>query len=217
MEEHERDPKFLISSGYLEKLDDFKYQGRVVPASRLGYRITYDFATHFLGRLFDDPGIVFNEDMLKPEQQGLADYVDGIDNIVEAQRKVALEYFEDGSVESAIPPLKALLHIMAHGDYEGKDAAHPSVRALFDRDAVLKSDWYAQRLDRYVGLQKTLFERHRHTLKTFLGSGRHAEEASRLGLQGDLEHVEAELKKLTGKAYRESLIGTLGADPLYRG
>jgi hypothetical protein len=216
MEEHERDPKFLMASGYLEKLDDFEHEGRVVPASRLGYRITYDFATHFLGRLFDDPGIVFNEEILKPERQGLADYVDGIDNIVEAQKKVALEYFEDGSVESAIPPLKALLHIMAHGHYEGKGAADPSVRALFDREAVLKSAWYGERLDRYVGLQKALFERHRHALKAFLGSGRHAEEAARLGLEASLTEVEARLKTLGTKTYRDSLIGTLGADPLFR-
>jgi hypothetical protein len=217
MEEHERDPKFLIESGYLEKLDDFEYEGRVVPGSRLGYRITYDFATHFLGRLFDDPGIVFNEDMLKPERQGMADYVDGIENIVEAQKKVALEYFEDGSVESAIPPLKALLHIMAHGQFEGKDAAHPEVRALFDRDAVLKSDWYRARLDGYVTKQRALFERHRHALKAVLSSGRHAEEAVRLGLEGSLAEVETQLKTLAGKAYREGLVGTIGADPLFKG
>ena len=48
--------------------------------------------------------------MLKPELQGLEDYVDGINNIVEAQEKVALRYFEDGSINSAIPPLKILLN-----------------------------------------------------------------------------------------------------------
>jgi hypothetical protein len=217
MEEHERDPKFLIESGYLEKIDDFEYEGRNIPASRLGYRITYDFATHFLGRLFDEPGIVFNEEILKPELQGLADFVDGIENVVEAQKKVALEYFEDGSVESAIPPLKALLHIMAHGHYQGKDAAAPEVRALFNRETVLKSDWYRARLDRFVSLQKTLFERHRHALKSFLSSPRHAQEAARLSLESDLEEVETQLKMLAGQSYRDSLVGTLGADPLFRG
>ena len=69
---------------------DFEHKGRTVLASRLGYRITYDFATHFLGRIFDDPGIVFNEEILKPELQSLDDFVDGIENIVEAQKKVAL-------------------------------------------------------------------------------------------------------------------------------
>jgi len=217
MAESERDPRQMIAAGYLEKLDDFEYKGRKVLASRLGYRITYDFATHFLGRLFDDPGIVFNEEILKPELQNLEDFVDGIDNVVEAQKKVALEYFEDGSVESAIPPLKALIHIMAHGHWNGKDAAHPEVRALFDRETVLKSDWYQARLDHYQALQTALQERHRRTLKTFLANPQHAEEAHRLGLAEALVEVEAQLKALGTKEYRQSLVGTLGADVLFRG
>jgi len=216
MAEAERDPQRLIAAGYLEKLEDFDHGGRKVLASRLGYRITYDFATHFLGRLFDDPGIVFNEEILKPELQGIDDFVDGIDNIVEAQKKVALEYFEDGSVEAAIPPLKALLHIMAHGHYQGKDAHHPDIRALFDRETVLKSDWYQARLDRFQSLQKELYERHRASLKAFLASTQHVEEARRLELADDLAHVEAHLKTLGTRAWRQGLEGTLGADVLFQ-
>lgn len=215
--ESERDPQQMIANGYLEKVNDFEYEGRTIPASRLGYRITYDFATHFLGRLFDDPGIVFNEEILKPERQGLADFADGIENIVEAQKKAALEYFEDGSVEEAIPPLKALLHIMAHGHWNGMNASHPDVRALFDLNTVLKSDWYQARLDRYQQLQKALFERHRHSLKTFLASPQHAEEAERLGLAASLAEVEAYLKTIATSSWRQGLKGTLGADPLFRG
>lgn len=216
MAESERDPRQLIADGYLEKVDDFEHKGRKVLASRLGYRITYDFATHFLGRLFDDPGIVFNEEILKPERQSIDDFVDGIDNVVEAQKKAALEYFEDGSVASAIPPLQALLHIMAHGHFEGRDAAHPEVRALFDREVVLRSDWYQARLDRFQGLQKALFERHRESLKAFLASPRHAEDILRLKIEASLTEVEAQLKALGTKEYRQSLVGTLGADPLHR-
>ena len=61
----------------------------------------------------------FPEEMLRPEKQSLELFAAGVDAIVEAQRRVALNYFEDGSVDSACPPLKALLHIMAHGEYEG--------------------------------------------------------------------------------------------------
>jgi hypothetical protein len=217
LEESERDPRRMIADGHLEKLEDFEFEGRQIPASRLGYRITYDFATHFLGRLFDDPGIVFNEEILKPELQGLADFADGIENIVEAQKKVALEYFEDGSVEEAIPPLKALLHIMAHGHWNGKGASDPEVRALFDRGTVLASEWYQARLDRFQHLQKALFERHRHSLKTFLASSQHAEEAERLGLPAALAEVENYLKTIATPAWRKGLVGTLGADPLFKG
>lgn len=215
--ESERDPKQLIADGYLEKVSDFEYEGRTIPASRLGYRITYDFATHFLGRLFDDPGIVFNEEILKPELQSLPDFVDGIENIALAQKKVALEYFEDGSVAAAIPPLQALLHIMAHGHWNGKGAADPEVRALFDRDTVLNSGWYQARLDRFRDLQKALYQRHHHALKAFLASTQHAEEAQRLNLAASLAEVEAHLKALGTQEYRQGLVGTLGADPLFRG
>ena len=57
-------------------------------------------------------------------------------------QRAALPFFEDGSVESAIPPLKVLLHVMAYGHYEGKDISDPELRKLFEREEVLKSDWY---------------------------------------------------------------------------
>ena len=66
--------------------------------------------------------------------------------MVEAQRRVALLYFEDGSVEQACPPVKALLHIMAHGHYQGKRIESATVRGMFQREALLGSDWYQERL-----------------------------------------------------------------------
>src|SRR5581483_2384324 len=119
MRVHERDPHFLISNGYLEPVSDFCLDGRTVLASRLGYRITTLFVDRFLGRLFETPDAVFTEAMLRPEKQDLAMFAAGVDAIVEAQTRVAKQYFEDGSVEAACPPLKALLHIMACGSYNG--------------------------------------------------------------------------------------------------
>src|SRR4029077_3362786 len=60
----ERDPAFLIPHGYLEPVPDFCLDGRTVPASRLGYRITPLFVDRFLGRLFETPNAVFTEEML---------------------------------------------------------------------------------------------------------------------------------------------------------
>ena len=60
----------------------------------------------------------------------------GVEAIVEAQRRVALNYFEDGSVDAACPPLKALLHIMAHGsvrrDGRGRSEDSRDVRSRGD-------------------------------------------------------------------------------------
>ena len=92
------------------------------------------------------PGSVFPEEMLRPEKQDLADFVAGVDAIVEAQRPVARDYFEDGSVEAACPPIRALLHIMAYGEYEGMRAYDPRIRGMFTRESLLASDWYRERL-----------------------------------------------------------------------
>ena len=89
-------------------------------ARRLGYRITSTFVDRFLGRIFETPGAVFPEEILRPEKQDLAAFADGVDAICEAQKRVALNYFDDASVEAACPPIRALLHIMAFGEYEGR-------------------------------------------------------------------------------------------------
>ena len=99
-----------------------------------------------MGKIFDNPNVVFDEALLKPETQDMDAYVDGICNIVEAQQGVARGYINDGSVENACPPLKALLYIMAEGNYKGKDIDHPDIRRMFTADYLLNSDWYQQRL-----------------------------------------------------------------------
>src|SRR5260370_11120336 len=91
-------------------------------------------------------GAVFAEDLLCPEKQDLCVCVAGLEAICEAQRRVALNYFEDGSVEAACPPVKALLHIMAYGHYEGRTAHDPDIRAMFTRNELLASDWYKEPL-----------------------------------------------------------------------
>ena len=146
MRVHERDPAFLKANGYLEKVSDFCLEGRTVLASRLGYRITPLFADRFLGRIFETPAAVFTEEMLRPEMQDIVQFAAGVDAIVEAQTRVARQYFEDGSVEAACPPLRALLHIMADGEYRGKAVEDDEVRHLFTRQYLMESDWYGERL-----------------------------------------------------------------------
>jgi len=163
----EKDPDYLIAGGYLEKIDDFEFEGRTVKASRLGYRITSHFAERFLGRIFETPDRVFPEEMLRPEMQDRASFAAGVDAIVEGQRRVAQFYFDDRSVEAACPPLKALLHIMVKGTFEGRDLSHPEVRALFDRENVLRSDWYQERLRVKQERDIALWRRHVAALDHF--------------------------------------------------
>jgi len=182
-----------------------------VLGSRLGYRITARFVEHFLGRMFQTPNAVFSDDMLRPELQGLAPYAAGIDAIVDTQTRVALSYFADGSVDAACPPLKALLHIMAHGQYEGMTAADPKFRAMFTREAMLHSDWYHERLRTKQRRDVDLLRRHAATLDAKLQRATPA--------AGELlerrRFVARELERVSAQSYLDELLGTLGADPFH--
>jgi hypothetical protein len=72
MKEHRAHPDDLLAKGCLERCADFEHEGRLIPASRLGYRITAKFMQIYGGRMFSDPDQVFTDDMLKPETAGLA-------------------------------------------------------------------------------------------------------------------------------------------------
>jgi len=206
----ERDPRFLIDNGFLEKVDDFEFEGREVLASRLGYRITAAFVDRFLGRIFEIPGSVFPLEMLRPEKQNLADFAEGVNAIVAAQRAVAKDYFEDGSIELACPPVKALLHIMARGEFEGKCADDPRIRALFTREYLLTSDWYRDRLHTQQALDTALWMRHRDAIEKFAADGLPAPD---IDLQGRLAVALKHLRYVKSDAYPRELVGTIGADP----
>jgi hypothetical protein len=209
----ERDPRRMIELGHLERLADFEQGGEKILASRLGYRITQRFVNDYFGRIFDNPAKVFDEELLRPETQDPEAFADGIKNICEAQQRVAMQYLEDGSIEDAVPPLKALLHIMATGLFEGKDVHHPAVRALFTREYVLGSDWYAARLKAKQALDVKLWERHLAYLTAFMEKGAYRAESVRLGCNHRRNYVQAELLRVRSEAYLGMLRGMIGVDP----
>jgi len=211
----ERDPRFLIENGYLEKLENFEADGRAVLASRLGYRITSLFVDRFLGRIFETPGTVFPEEMLRPEKQDLAIYVAGVDAIVDTQKRVALNYFEDGSVAAACPPLKALLHVMAHGDYMGKGICDPEIRGMLEREALLASDWYQERLEAKQARDVALWRRHLDALEHFQAAGGNLPSADPHELAKRIAFARVQMGRVSARAYRRELIGTIGADPFH--
>jgi hypothetical protein len=215
MHADERDPRFLIETGCLERLEDFDLDGRKVLASRLGYRITARFAEKFLGRVFEAPGAVFTEEMLRPEKQDLAAFAAGVKAIVDSQRSVARNYFADGSVDAACPPLKALLHIMAHGTFDGLTAESPQVRRMFTREALLASDWYAERLRVKQRRDIALWKRHLAALESFRASGGRSHPAQTLRVESLLAAAREQLARVSSASYLKELSGTLGADPFH--
>ncbi|BDI29970.1 hypothetical protein CCAX7_20210 [Capsulimonas corticalis] len=216
MDVAERDPKYLIENNFLEKCDDFEYEGRTVQASRLGYRITAHFARTFFGIVFDNPNNVFTPEMLRPETQDLASVVDGVDNIVETQKLIAENYFADGSVEHACPPLKALLHIMRDGEYEGRTVQDPTIRAMFTRDSLLRSNWYHERLLAQQAKDARLWESHLGALQTFLDQANPLDAALSSATAARLEDATATLALIESTQYLEDLRGSLGVDPFVR-
>ncbi|MDF7826403.1 hypothetical protein P4B35_20405 [Pontiellaceae bacterium B12227] len=212
--ETERDPKAMLANGQLEKLEDFEFEGKPVLASRLGYRITERFVNDYLGKIFEAPKTVFEEDMLKPELQSMEEYVDGINNIVETQQMIARRFIDDGSINSFIPPMKALISIMATGSYEGKDITDPEIRSLFEREAVLKSDWYQERLKIKQERKAAACRKHIEYLNDFISQKHNAAEVETLSCRERLEVVEKRLIYVESKQFIEDHAGTIGADPI---
>ena len=207
----ERNPVRLIKEGSFEKLEDFDYQGVHVPASRLGYRMTDVFSYKYLGKIFDEPQTVFSEEILKPEKQSLEAFVDGMLNIASGHKKAALDYFQDGSIEDAIPPIKALLFIMAYGDYQGHTLDSSAVRDLFKKEAVLSSDWYAMRLKNKQHIDMNLIGQKIDNLEAFIANPINKSIIKEFHYDTRLEAAKETLRYYQSDAYLESLIGTLGA------
>ena len=184
-------------------------------ASRLGYRVSSLFVDHFLGRIFENPDSVFPLELLRPELQDLEMFCAGIDAIVETQRRVAMNYFEDGSVEAACPPLRALLEIMARGSYFGMGVDHPEIRGLFGREALLASDWYQERLRVKQERDITLWRRHVRSLEEFRLAEQAFSPRDDIDFESRYALARAQLARVTSPAYLEELVGTIGADPFH--
>ncbi|MDP4609673.1 MAG: hypothetical protein NWT02_00620, partial [Opitutales bacterium] len=210
----ETDPKWLLQHGYLEKIEDFEHEGKLVKASLLGYRITAKFVRIFFGRVFNNPETVLSEEMLKPELQDMDTFIEGMETIEAAHKQAAINYFEDNSIEQACPPLKALLHIMVHGQYEGKTLQDPEVRGLFTRESMLQSDWYQERLVSQQKSDMKAWAQHVDYLGSYLSKSTHSAVAKRLNVEARLTAAREQLDKVSSKKYTDSLVGTIGRQPI---
>lgn len=214
MRPEERDPHCLIEGGYLERCKDFDYQGKHVEAGRLGYRINRKFVTTFLGRILTSPETVFPEAMLQPEQQDMAVFVDSIENIVDAHRRAALRFFDDNTIQYACPPVLALLHVMAYGEYQGMKLHDPAFRALFDRKTILASDWYHERLLVCQKIRVLHLHRCIRRMRAFIAQKANASYTRSMRIRKRVHDCYEQLKYLTSDQYLHDIEGTIGADPM---
>jgi hypothetical protein len=217
MGNQERDPRWLIAQGMLEPLVDFEHEGRIVPASRLGYRVTRKFVNAFFGRIFNHPDAVLTDGMLQPELQDRNEFIDAVENVAATHRRVAENYFVDGSIGQACPPLRALLHVMRDGTYEGRTLADPEIRGLFSREELLTSDWYEDRLKAKQTIEIKRWRKQVAYLEKFLARPTYAGEAARLGVRDRLSEARVRLEQVKGRDFLENLRGTIGAEPALAG
>jgi len=213
MSAEERTPRYLIDHGYLERCADWEFQGRTVKASRIGWRVTTRFVQTFCGRVLGNPSTLFAEELLQPELQDRAVFADGIDNIVQAMTTAANAYFADGSIAQAIPPLRALLHIMRDGTWEGLDGSAPAFRTLFTRENVVASDWYQERLAAQQRRDIAHWQQQIQYLEKVVARPNYADVVTKLGLRERLATARFAGGTARSPDYTARLVGTLGLDP----
>jgi hypothetical protein len=103
---------------------------------------------------------------------------------------------------------------MAYGHYQGKSIHDPEIRAMFTREALLKSDWYKQRLIVKQERDVELSMRKIKALEDFMNRPGYAVEAERLGIHNRLREAQKELTHVSSEEYLKELEGTIGADPI---
>ena len=104
---------------------------------------------------------------------------------------------------------------MAEGNYLGKGVNDPAIRRMFERDALLASDWYQERLEVKQTRDVALWRRHIEALEKFKSSGGQLPSADPCEVDHRLALAKTKLEYLIAPAYRQELIGTIGADPFY--
>jgi hypothetical protein len=214
MTPEERTPQFLIKHGYLERCTDRTYAGKPVLASRLGWRVTPRFVQTFCGRVLSNPSTLFTLEHLRPELQDESVFAEGMENIVQAMRSAAGAYFADGSIEAAVPPLRALLHLMHEGHWQGVGADDPIFLTLFTRETVLASDWYQQRLLAQQRRDIAHWEARAAYLHRFANDPRCHDLNTRLQLSQRLAAAEANVTTVRQPEHIARLRGSIGVDPM---
>ena len=123
-------------------------------------------------------------------------------------------YFDDGSIAQACPPLKALLHIMLHDNFEGQGLEDPEFRKQFTRENLLASGWYAARLAAKQKIDRALWKRHVEQLNRFLRRPNYTDLADQMDIAARLTAARKILESVESPEYLQRLLGTIGAEPV---
>ena len=191
----ERDPEYLIRDGTSGTVDGFRIRRRNDSGQPAGISHHGQVRPDVFRPGLRQSGQGFRRRDSPAGDAGSEAFIDGMKNITQAQQRVAKGYLEDGSIEDACPPLRALLTIMATGSFEGKDANHPDIRAMFTLEYLLASDWYRRRLETKQRKDIALWRRH---LEYLDGCGQEAEADIDLQVSASIAKAELERRQFDG-------------------
>ena len=107
---------------------------------------------------------------------------------------------------------QALIYIMRDGKYQGKGRNHPDIRSMFEREAVLNSDWYRKRLEAKQTRDKNDWQDRVAYLEQFLGMKNFNDASKQLGVKDRLEMARKTLREVSDASYLKRLEGTIGLD-----
>ena len=91
--------------------------------------------------------------------------------------------------------------------------ASPEFRAQFERENILNSAWYSERLDAKAARDARQAREAIEALARFYKGENNEEVIERLGLDERLAAARAWLEEVTSQAYRDHLVGSLGLQP----
>lgn len=105
---------------------------------------------------------------------------------------------------------------MAYGHFDGKDISNPELRKQFDREQVIKSDWYLERLKQKQQKDVAFCKKQINYLTQFMQNPDNASLVVEMNIPERIEKAQNNLKEISSEAYFKNLIGTIGIDPLFK-
>ena len=92
----------------------------------------------------------------------------------------------------------------------------PELRRYFERDYVINSDWYKERLQLKQQKDINFYSNQISYLERFISNVENNLLVAEMDLDTRLQNVKNMLATASSPDYIDSLVGTIGADPLYR-
>jgi hypothetical protein len=92
----------------------------------------------------------------------------------------------------------------------------PELRSYFERDYVINSDWYKERLQLKQQKDVNFYTNQISYLERFISNAENNLLVAEMDLDTRLQNVKNMLATASSPEYIDSLVGTIGADPLCR-